>query len=462
MNLVKIDSGYVAGTVLGNPDKRISAFRGIPYAAPPVGNLRWQPPQPVAPWAGIRECTAFSLAAPQTAFLGMSFSGVRQSEDCLYLNVMTPAAKANARLPVMVWMHGGGYLAGSGNDTCYQRLGLPSQGVVLASVNTRLGPLGLLAHPLLSRGSPYGVSGNYLFLDMIAALKWVQRNIAAFGGDPGNVTIFGESGGSEKVTNLLASPLASGLFRRAIGESGAGKGTPLHEMEARGERVMAKLGVDKADDPLAAARAVPWQKVIEAGQQVVQELKAPMGLWDSAVDRWFLPDTVAGAFAAGRQNAVPFIMGANLGELTGPGMIMMPHLISSYVGMFGSAVKIGGKAYGYVFDHVPAGWKRDGVVCGHIMEVPYVFGQLDYKDALWKTLFALARPFGAKSPDPGLGDADRVVSDVMMKMWTNFARTGDPGVDGFDWPTWDQAQDRYLYITGKPEVRSGFSKVGQK
>ena len=262
MDVVKTDAGYISGTVLGEPDKPVHVYRGIPYAAPPVGDLRWKPPQPVAPWSGIRECTAFSAFAPQMEFLGVKLD-IPQSEDCLYLNVFTPAKKASEKLPVMVWMHGGGFYCGSGNEPYYNGLSLPSKGVVLVNVNMRLGPLGCLAHPLLSRESAKGVSGNYLFLDMIAALRWVQKNIAAFGGDPGNVTIFGESGGSAKVVNLMASPLAKGLFHRAIGESGGGRGTPLKEMEARGERVFARLGVDKEKDPLSAARALPGRRSLK-------------------------------------------------------------------------------------------------------------------------------------------------------------------------------------------------------
>src|SRR3990172_5598260 len=320
MDVVRIDAGYISGTILGEPDKQVHIYRGIPYAAPPVGNLRWKPPQPVASWSGIRECTAFSAVAPQAYTAGFPVPANPQSEDCLYLNVLSPAKKASDKLPVMVWMHGGGFASLSANDSC-NALGLPSKGVVIVNINMRLGPLGCFAHPLLSRESPEGVSGNYLFLDMVAALKWVQKNISAFGGNPDNVTIFGESGGSAKVINLMASPLAKGLFHRAIGESGGGGGTALKEMEARGEKIFAKLGVETESDPLAAARALPWQKIMDASAAVGAELKLPR-FWDSAVDGWFLTDSTANTFLSGKQNVVPFIMGANLGELTGPGIIL--------------------------------------------------------------------------------------------------------------------------------------------
>ena len=185
-----------------------------------MGALRWRPPQPPASWTGVRACTEYSVAAPQKNPFGPS--KFAQSEDCLYLNVLTPAKRVADRLPVMVWMHGGGYAFGTGKDPACNLPGLPQHGVILVTVNMRLNLLGLLVHPLLSKESPNDVSGNYIFLDMIAALKWVQGNIAAFGGDPDNMTIFGESGGGAKVSNLMASPLARGLFHRAILERGTG------------------------------------------------------------------------------------------------------------------------------------------------------------------------------------------------------------------------------------------------
>ena len=297
---------------------------------------------------------------------------------------------------------------------------------------------------------------------MIAALTWTQKNISAFGGDPDNVTIFGESGGSAKVVNLMASPRAKGLFHQAIGESGGGRGTPLKELEARGERLFDKLGVAKEKDPLTAARALSWQKVIEAGISLTAENNDTFGIWDSAVDGWFLTDSTANIFKAGKQNIVPFIMGANLGELTGPGAITMPEVIPSYVNMFAGTNKVNGKAYGYIFDHVPAAWRKDGAVAAHAMEVPYVFGGLNSKDEVWSIVFMIAKPAGAKSLDPGLTGVDKRVSELMIQMWTNFAKTGNPSIEGvIDWPAYDEEEDQYLYITEKPEVRSGFSKVAQ-
>lgn len=222
MNPIKLDTGYISGTVAGQPGREVYVYRGIPYAAPPVGDLRWKPPQPEASWSGIRECTKFSIQAAQYPDVHASdkMKKLPSSEDCLYLNVMTPAKKATDKLPVMVWFHGGGTRYGNGNSPISNNLGLPRHGVVIVTINHRLGILGLFAHPLISQESPRGVSGNYLFLDLIASLEWVKRNIAAFGGDPDNVTIFGQSGGGLKVAALLASPLAGGLFHRAIVQSG--------------------------------------------------------------------------------------------------------------------------------------------------------------------------------------------------------------------------------------------------
>jgi para-nitrobenzyl esterase len=205
-------------------------------------------------WSGIRECTAYSKIAPQTTG-PFQFKDLEQSEDCLYLNVATPAKNTSEKLSVMVWFHGGGFSNSTGNDPLFNGYRLPQRGIVQVAVTMRLGVIGLMAHPLLSKESPHGISGNYLFLDQIAALSWVQKNIAAFGGDPSNVTIFGESGGGGKVIGMMASPLAKGLFHRAIIESGGmPHGTPLNTLEVRGEELFARLGIKT----LKEARALPW------------------------------------------------------------------------------------------------------------------------------------------------------------------------------------------------------------
>jgi len=468
MEPIKTAAGYVTGAVIGEPDKEVRIYRGIAYAAPPVGNLRWKPPQPVTPWSEPLQCTEFKPIAPQSTLGDLPpFPQILpSSEDCLYLNVLTPAQKTTDKLPVMVWMHGGGYQLGNASDPLGNTPRLPQHGVVLVNVNMRLNAIGLLAHPLLSQESAKGASGNYMLWDMLAALQWVQKNIAAFGGDPANVTIFGESGGGAKVATLMASPLAKGLFHKAICESGTAVGKfspakPLKELEAMGEKFFAKLGVNNEKDPLAAARALPWEKIVEADSALIKELAmfGPAGLWEAGVDGWFLPDTPTSIFKAGKQNTVPLIVCANLGELTGPGILVFPGLISDYADMLAAVTEAGAKGYACIFDQVPSKWQQEGCISTHAMELGYVFGDWDNTTGGWLLVFMLASQSGAKSPDPGLTDADRKVSEAMMAMWAQFARTSDPNVKGLtDWPTYDTT-DRYLYIADPLAVKSGFSKV---
>jgi para-nitrobenzyl esterase len=465
---LKIDSGYISGTTVGEPGEEVHVYLGIPYAAPPTGDLRWKPPQPAAPWSRVRQCTAPGTQAPQAP--GLLPAPVETSEDCLWLSVMTPAKYTTDKLPVIVCMHGGGYSIDTAANPTYNNFQLPQHGVVQVNVNMRLGVMGLMAHPLLSEESPNGVSGNYMFLDMIAALEWVQDNIADFGGDPDNVTIFGYSGGSWKVISLMASPLAEGLFHKAICQSGTPTGTyvlnprPMKEIEALAKKLFAELGVDKEADPPAAARALPWEKIIEADSALAAEAGGPYeiwGIWDLALDGWFMPDSPLDIFQAGEQNAVPFIMGGNLGEITGPGMIMMPGTIPDYVEMLSSASKVGVKSYAYIFDQVPSTWKQEGSIATHAMETTYVFGNVDIPRE-WAILSFLAMQSGAQSKDPGVTDIDRRVAEEMMSMWTQFARTGNPSVEGLiTWPAYEASSDQYLYIVDPLQVKSGFSKVGQ-
>jgi para-nitrobenzyl esterase len=463
---IETDAGYVSGTTVGDPGKEVRAYRGIPYAAPPVGDLRWKPPQPVQPWSGIRECTVYSNSAAQVAnplALGTT------SEDSLYLNVLTPAKTKTDRLPVMVWFHGGGYSIGTASMIPYDSPSIPQHGAILVGVNHRLGPIGLLALPALSKESPNGSSGDYLFLDLIAALKWVQTNIAAFGGDPNNVTIFGESGGGGKVDALMASPLAKGLFQHAIYESGAnieGAGPRVHtlkEAEALGEQLVAKLGVP-ADD-LAALRAIPAEKFIEAGMALTKELKpdepAGVGVLDSlVVDGWFMPDTPTNIFNAGKQNNVPILLCSNIGELTAKkSFLVMPALLKGYIDRLTAMNKLGTKGYATIFTQVPSNWKADGVLANHGLEVPYVFGALNVLEiSVFFEVFE--KPSGAVQQDPGLTEDDVQVSEAMMTMWVQFAKTGDPSVEGIiDWPTWDPETDQYLDIGWPLQVKTGYSKI---
>jgi para-nitrobenzyl esterase len=466
MDPIETDAGYVSGTTIGEPGKEVRIYRGIPYAAPPVGDLRWKPPQPVEPWSGIRECTAFSDGPVQ---LEVGFAPGPKSEDSLYLNVLTPAKETTERLPVLVWFHGGGYSIGSGNQATYNTPYIPQHGAVLVSVNHRLGPIGLLALPALSAESPNGASGNYLFLDLIASLEWVQNNIAAFGGDPDNVTIFGESGGGGKADALVASPLAEGLFHRAIYESGANveragpQGVTLDQAEALGEQLVAKLGADPND--LAALRAIPAEDFVDAGMELTTELSAGrvagVGIIDTlVVDGWFMPDTPTNIFAEDKQNQVPLLLCANIGELIAEeSFLVMPALLKGYVKRLESQDRLGIGGYATIFTQVPSNWKEDGVLANHGLEVPYVFGALAALEAP-SFFFIFEKPSGAVQEDPGLTEDDENVADAMMTMWVQFAKTGDPSVEGLiEWPRWDPEGDQYLDIGWPLEVKTGYSKI---
>src|SRR5262245_23112505 len=289
--VVETRDGKISGTASKDDGVLVRTFKGIPYAAPPVGELRWKPPQAVAPWTGVREATQWADRAPQGGESSMGAAG-SVSEDCLHLNVVTAAKKTTDRLPVMVFFHGGGLTTGTGNSVLYNHSALPRKGVVLVTVNSRLGPIGYMAHPALTAESEHKASGNYGTLDLIASLQWVQANIAAFGGDPSNVLIFGESGGGTKTLSLITSPLAKGLFTKAIVESGAASASPertttLQSAEEAGVRIAKKLGLENEKDVLAALRARPWKDIIAAAADSSVQYQANL-----TVDGWVLPISV--------------------------------------------------------------------------------------------------------------------------------------------------------------------------
>ena len=304
---LSIEGGALA---IPEPDANgVRAYKGVPYAAPPLGRLRWRPPQPVPPWAGVRPVGAFGPNSLQ----GVVFDDIDPrpagiSEDCLYLNIWTPAAPDDgARLPTMVWIHGGGFVVGSGAEPRYDGARLAARGILVVTLNHRLNALGFLAHPELTAESEHRASGNYGMLDLVAALQWVKRNIAAFGGDPDRVTIAGESAGSEAASALMASPLAKGLFARVIGESGAMFASPsrapasLAKAEAGGLEFMRKVGAKT----LAELRAAPAEAILAA---------APGLGYRPIVDGWFLPRSPAEIFAAGEQSDAPLMAGWNKDE----------------------------------------------------------------------------------------------------------------------------------------------------
>src|SRR5579863_4878605 len=304
-----------SGVVEGKEDGAVRTFLGIPYATPPVGELRWKPPVAAAKWTGVRKATEFGAHCMQGKVFGdMNFRDAGGNEDCLTLNVWVPAKPSKEKLPVMVWIYGGGFVAGTTSEQRQDGTHLAQQGVIVVSMNYRLGVFGFMVHPELAKESGKNAAGNYGLMDQLAALKWVHENIAAFGGDPGNVTIFGESAGSFSVSAQMASPLAKGLFQKAIGESGGAFGrsglrfAPLAEREEKDARLASSaLGVST----LAELRAVPAQKLLDAFMKPGGPGAFAFG---PDVDGYFLPESAPAIFAAGKQNDVALLAGWNHDE----------------------------------------------------------------------------------------------------------------------------------------------------
>ncbi|MHC4470304.1 MAG: carboxylesterase/lipase family protein [Planctomycetota bacterium] len=468
----RVDSGAVSGKLVGE-DRDVRAFLGIPYAAPPVGPLRWKPPAPARPWTGARACTEFSPACPQRHYFG------KTSEDCLYLNVWAPAEEPAGKLPVMFWIHGGGFTIGAGSLPWYRGATLARRGAVVVTINYRLGPLGFLGHPLLSKESGRGVSGNYGLLDQVAALRWVRRNIAAFGGDPENVTIFGESAGSVSVSCLMVCPQAKGLFHRAIAQSGGVSGLDKHlterrgksrSLEAQGLALAAALGVDEAEDPLAALRAKSVEEILATAKpEIVSRDRGRGRNYGPAVDGWLLPDVPETLWRTGRQHDVPFLAGSNADDggifssnvpvrsvlgyratlrflygadapavmklfPVGPDddvrlvvrkLITVSTFVTSARFLVRSMEKVESNAFLYHFTRVPPPAAQRGVGAAHGLEIPYVFGT--------------GRRLGAPR--------DRALSAAMQAYWVQFARTGDPNRKGLPaWPEYRSATDRHMVL----------------
>lgn len=297
------------GTLEGIDESGIRAFKGVPFAAPPVGNLRWREPQPVKNWTGVRKADKFGPRAMQLPLFGdMNFRSDGVSEDCLYLNVWTPAKAASDALPVLVYFYGGGLMAGDGSEPRYDGESLARHGIVTITVNYRLSIFGFFSHPELSKESPHKASGNYGFLDQYAALLWVQKNVAAFGGDPKRVTIAGESAGSYAVSAQMASPLAKNLIAGAIGESGSLLGSRVIPALAEAEKLGTELGKVVGAPSLSALRAMPAQALLEATS------KPGVPRFSAVVDGYFFPKSPTAVFTAGQQSRVPLLVGWNSQE----------------------------------------------------------------------------------------------------------------------------------------------------
>jgi para-nitrobenzyl esterase len=438
---VMTTSGLVMGT---SASPTVQVWRGLPYAAAPVGAGRWREPQPAEAWLGVRDATEFGARCVGRGYAGGT-EQPRMSEDCLYLNVYSAAPSVEQPLPVIVWIHGGGFFAGSGSDAIYDATNLASKGAVVVTFNYRLGSFGFFAHPELSAESPNQSSGNYALLDMVKVLEWVYDNIAAFGGDPINVTIVGESAGAQAVGTLLASPLSAGLFHRAILQSGGWMGLGIGPQPTLAEREV--LGSEQATAFGAAALA---DLRSASTQQIFDSFPNSGGI---NVDGYLLTKDTALTFAAGEQQPVDVLAGSNENEgaFFGPGLQTAQELRDYAATRFGplaerflelypagddmEANRSYLRAYTnelawqvrqlgeyqsvrglgtwiYHFTHVPPGQEERGAT--HVSELAYMFNQHE-QNANWD-------------------DADRALADTMAAYWVNFARSTNPNAQGL--PAW--------------------------
>jgi len=490
--LVKIDSGWVTGS-----GTTVRTYKGIPYAAPPVGDLRWKAPQPAKPWKGILVAKNYPNTCPQA----LPLAGPPQKEDCLGLNVWTPAKSASDKLPVMVWIHGGGFAIGASSQTVYDGEPLAAQGVVLVSINYRLGIFGFLAHPQLSQESPNHVSGNYALLDMVAGLEWVKRNVGAFGGDPDNVTIFGESAGGTAVCLLMVMPQSKGLFNKVIAESAWAINTPISHLKDSwyGRVPMEKFGGKLGD--LAALRAKSTAEVLKmaGGFELAGDAADRGESYLPVVDGYVLPDDPGRLFAEGKMQNVALIAGTNADEgtlLGGPPVKNVADLHTWAAKQFGpqanallalypassddeahaaaaqimgdfeflqgtrlaleAVSKVNPKTYQYQFTRLNGVGRKIKWGVFHASELPYVFGTLP--DSAYGTTAIM---FGDFSVNPDTyNEQDAKISKAMSAAWVQFAKTGSPNGPGLArWPAFSVAKESYMEfgdkIVPKEALRKG-------
>ena len=477
--LIACASGYTQtivntklGKVEGIADNGLKIYKGIPFAQPPLGALRWKAPQPPQSWEGVKECKNFGPSPIQNSpkpFLCWTEEFIAKpeplSEDCLYLNVWTPAKKANEKLPVFVWIYGGGLSSGSANCDIYDGAELAKQGIVFVSLNYRVGVLGFMAHPELSAESGHNASGNYGFMDQLQALKWINENIAAFGGDPDNVTIAGQSAGSFSVNAQIASPLAKGLFQKAICQSGGILGgrlmQNLSDAEKQGQQFM-ELAEAGSIEELRNIPAIKLQEISNSPEA---------GRFGVVTDGYFLPERLFEHFKKGRQNQVKILSGwvTGDGNLFPLGEITTASFKKSAVDNYGdkseeflnlfpaatdeqarsSQMKMNllafagkpsfllgtymnDKVWLYEFAHVPTdkpGFPNYGAF--HTSEVPFVLHTLDQWIRPWKA-------------------EERALEDQMSAYWVNFAKTGNPNGEGLPtWNSYDPQNGEILIIAAK-------------
>jgi len=461
---VKVEEGLMQGTL----EDGLTVYKGIPFAAPPVGNLRWKAPQPAAKWQGVKLADKF---APGPMQGGNPPSG--KSEDCLYLNVWSPAKSTNERIPVLVWIYGGGFGAGATSETTYSGEKLAKKGVVLVSIAYRVGILGFMAHPELSAESPNKVSGNYGLLDMIAGLKWIQKNIAAFGGDPKKVTIFGESAGGIAVSMLCASPLAKGLFQGAISQSGGSFGPPrpttfpgenlkrLSQAESEGVAYAKTAGIS----------SIPDLRKIEAD-------KLPAGRGWPIIDGRVIPDDQYKLYEAKKYNDVPILVGYNSDEGASFSPPKTPEdYINGVKNRYGKFADDLIKAYPVGTTNVPKTARdlaRDAAFGWHTWSWARLHSKTG-KSKVYYYYFDQHPDFPAESPRFGYGsphgqevafvfqhlnpnsqngtNTDQQISEAMATYWTNFAKYGQPNGNGVtEWPAFSDRNPVVMYFSQMPHT----------
>lgn len=481
-----------SGSVRGMTGDGVSSFKGIPYAAPPIGEYRWRPSQPVTPWKDIRDATKDCASCLQRAWPG---STAIMSENCLFLNVWAPAiAKKGSKLPVMVWIHGGGFTGGSGSDPGSAGTAFAKQGVVLITINYRLGRLGHFAFPALSKEHPEEPKGSYAYMDQIAALQWIRQNIAEFGGDPDNITIFGFSAGGVSVHSLLTIPAAKGLFHKAISESGGGRdgiltgrpmrqenADPLYPVSAEiiGVNFARKHKIEGTDAAaLAKLRFLSAEEIVDGGQD--RDSLGNLMYSGPILDGKLVVETAESAYKAGRQARVPLIIG-NCSAEVGGAFVTTANSKEALFSLFGEQkdeaktafdpdgtkefaevltkfntdwvwgeparmtartfVAKGSPAYMYQFGYVsPAMRQRARYGSGHGSEVSFVFNTLN---ARWG------------SPAEATAE-EKELARIMNTYWANFAKTGNPNGSGLpDWPLYDTQKEEMLDIDldGKPVAK---------
>jgi para-nitrobenzyl esterase len=470
---VTLQSGVLEGTYFD--DHGGAAFLGVPYAAPPVGDLRWKPPEPVKKWAGTREAKQYGPAAPQLPAGWLPYIG--WSEDCLYLNIWTTPFVPEAKLPVIVFFHGGGNKAGYSQLT---PLGpaLSRLGVVLVTANYRLGPFGFFAHPALTAESKHHSSGNYGLLDQLQALRWVQDNISRFGGDPSRVTVMGQSAGAVDICLLMASPLAYGLFQGAILESGEAQSVlnedirasiPYNSIastgEASGERLASDLGIADGPESLAKLRSLPADKILAACQQDRRVS------FDAIVDGWVIPEQPAKVFAEGRQFNIPVLLGSNADEATVFGQAG-PKTAAEYRTFLNQDT---GRFANQEFEAYPA--RSDADVPAQYLKLQndlFGYGAFSLAQAttrLGQTAYLYQFTYAGKGRRANLGayhgeelnflsnsfpadwehdGAEEKLGRAMRIYWTQFAKTGNPNFQGLpEWPAYDLQDDQYVELGRK-------------